>query len=591
MKYSLRTWRRSAVWLFAALAGISSPAAAQVFTGRIDVTVTDSTGAVLPGVTIEVTGPQKQNTTTDTKGQAHLLNLAAGTYQVKASLQGFAEYLNRSVPVTAGSVIPLRVTLGVQGVSEQVQVAAETPVLQPKKQTISTNVTNQELQNIPTARDPWVVLQTVPGVVVDRVNVGGSESGQQSNYIAKGATTGDNTWFMDGIPITDMSALGSSPSYYDFDMFQEMQVTTGGADAQQSTPGVQLNFVLKSGSNTPHGSTRLYYENKNLQSSNVPADLVETLGGVSGKGNRLTKYADYGVELGGPIMKDKWWGWFSAAKTDVNIQTLEGFPDKTTLEDIGAKTSAALNQKLRGNFTFFSGNKKKDGRGAGPENPPETTFIQNGPSKMYKGEASYVAGNSLFLTARGAHVNGPFSLTPKGGFDNGQVFVDHNGVFHNSNSFLDTDRPQVVFNGDGNWFRGRHELKFGASARHYTDDSVIQYPGGFLDIELNAAGTTFAIPIRPYHQVNHALYSSLYAGDTISLDRLTVNGSVRFDRPTNSVDAITVQPHAVVPDVLPGVDAPAVNNAVVWNAWSPRAGVTYALGAERKTIVRGSYAS
>ena len=117
--------------------------------------------------------------------------------------------------MAAGGAVPLRVTMAVGGVSEQVQVAADVPVLEPKRQT--------ELQNIPSARDPWVVLQTVPGVIVDRVNVGGSESGQQSNYIAKGATTGDNTWYMDGIPITDMSALGSSPSYYDFDMFQEMR--------------------------------------------------------------------------------------------------------------------------------------------------------------------------------------------------------------------------------------------------------------------------------------------------------------------------------------------------------------------------------
>ena len=125
-------------------------------------------------------------------------------------------------------------------------------------------------RTFPSARDPWVVLQTMPGVIVDRVNVGGSESGQQSNYVAKGATTGDNTWYMDGIPITDMSALGSSPSYYDFDMFQEMQVTTGGADARQATPGVQMNFVLKSGTNTPHGSARTYYENKDLQGNNLP---------------------------------------------------------------------------------------------------------------------------------------------------------------------------------------------------------------------------------------------------------------------------------------------------------------------------------
>ena len=207
---------------------------------------------------------------------------------------------------------------------------------------------------------------------------------------------------------------------------------------------------------------------------------------------------------------------------------------------------------MRGNFTFFSGNKKKDGRGAGPFNPPETTFIQDGPSKMYKGEINWVASNTLFLTARGAHVNGPFTLTPKGGLDNGQVFIDADGVYHNSNTFSGNDRPQVVFNGDGNWFRGRHEVRFGASMRNYKDDQTTRYAGDFLDIQLDAAGTTLAIPIRPYHQVNRAVYSSLYVGDAYSMDRLTLNGSVRYDRATSSVDAITVAAHPVVPSCPAG---------------------------------------
>jgi Carboxypeptidase regulatory-like domain/TonB-dependent Receptor Plug Domain len=199
--------RRALVGWACAAVLLAAPARAQVFTGRIDVTTQDQSGAVLPGVTVELTGPQNESAATDAQGQAHFLNLPAGTYQVKATLSGFTDFLNKSVPVSAGGAVPLRVTLAVGGVAEQVQVAAEVPVLEPKKQTISTNISNQELQNIPTARDPWVVLQTVPGVIVDRVNVGGSESGQQSNYIAKGATTGDNTWYMDGIPITDMRAL------------------------------------------------------------------------------------------------------------------------------------------------------------------------------------------------------------------------------------------------------------------------------------------------------------------------------------------------------------------------------------------------
>ena len=68
---------------------------------------------------------------------------------------------------------------------------------------------------------------------MDRVNVGGSQSGQQAGYISRGASTGNNKWSIDGVDITDMSATGASPIYYDFDMLQEMQVTTGGADASQ----------------------------------------------------------------------------------------------------------------------------------------------------------------------------------------------------------------------------------------------------------------------------------------------------------------------------------------------------------------------
>src|SRR6185436_13560551 len=121
--------------------------------------------------------------------------------------------------------------------------------------------------NIPSSRDPWVVLQTVPGIIVDRVNVGGAESGQQSSYQAKGAAGGENTWNMDGIAITDMAALGSTPTYYDFDMIQDMQ------------------------------------------SKNLSAELAAAIGGTTGKGSRMNQYKDYGVELGGPLMKNHVWVW------------------------------------------------------------------------------------------------------------------------------------------------------------------------------------------------------------------------------------------------------------------------------------------
>jgi Carboxypeptidase regulatory-like domain len=590
MQNHYRSWRSGAWCVFAALLCGATPAHAQVFTGRIDVAVQDTSGAILPGVTVDITGPQNESGTTDVKGEAHFLNLAPGTYRVKAALQGFADYTNASVDVKAGASTPIRASLAVAGVSEQVQVSAEPPAVDPRRQAIATTLSTAELQNIPSGRDPWVVLQTIPGIVVDRVNVGGSESGQQSNYSAKGADFGDNTWNLDGIPITDMDALGSTPTYYDFDMFHEINVTTGGADVQAVSPGVQMNMVLKSGSNIVHGSGRTYYENKDLQSTNLPDELKSSLGGANGTGNRIDQYADYGGEFGGPIFKNRVWGWGSAARTNVTILTLAGVPDKTTLTNLSLKATGQLSARWRGNFTFFSGNKEKDGRGAGPFNPPETTFVQTGPSKLYKAEFTYAASNSLFLAARAAHVNGPFSLEPKGGRDK-QVFVDADGVYHNTNEYYITDRPQETAMLDGNWFSGRNEVKFGGSFRHVNDTTNLGFGNGWLDLQQAADGTTVAIAYRPYIQHTTANYGSLYAGDTLTFDRLTLNGALRYDRSTDSVLASSVPAQPDVPTVLPGVSAPAVHNAVVWNIVTPRVGATYALDSARKTQLRASYSA
>ena len=85
---------------------------------------------------------------------------------------------------------------------------------------------------MPQSRDPWAVLKTVPGIIVDRVNVGGNESGQQSGFVGKGSLASDTQWNIDGIVITDVNSNGASSSYFDFDAFEEINVTTGGGDLE-----------------------------------------------------------------------------------------------------------------------------------------------------------------------------------------------------------------------------------------------------------------------------------------------------------------------------------------------------------------------
>lgn len=581
--------------LCASLLAFAAPSAAQVYTGRIDITVTDSTGAILPGAIVELTGPQNVTAVSDAQGEVHFLNLAPGTYAVTAKLQGFGDYNNRNVPVVAGGGVPLKIALAVGGVTQQVDVTAESPVIDTKKMTTTTNVTNEQLQEIPSARDPWVVLQTVPGIIVDRVNVGGAESGQQSGYQAKGSPGGNNTWNIDGIPITDMAALGASPTYYDFDMFQEMNVTTGGADLQSATAGVGLNFVLKSGSNRPRGSTRIYYEDEGMQATNLPDDLKASLGGASGKGNRINLYKDFGGELGGPIWKDRVWGWGAYGKTDVTLLTILGTPDRTILDNRSLKLTGQATQNLRGGYTFFRGDKLKYGRNASATRPPETTVDQSGPVTLHKGEANLVLSDNLFLTGRGAYVDGGFQLTPQGGLDT-PWYIDDAGVQHGSANHYETVRPQWTMAADGNFFRGNHEVKFGFGWRRADVDSTTIIPGyeglsGIASYHNGYPSMIADVWVANNQTSTTARYVHAYIGDTITFDRLTLNLGARWGRATASTKASTQEGSLIFPQYLPDLQSAALDDVFDFSTISPRVGLTYALDESRRTILRAGYAT
>ena len=569
---------------------IPLPVAAQVNVGRIDVTVDDTTGAVLPGAALALTGPEdRSNIFTDLQGKAHLLRLPPGTYELRITLQGFGDYVADSVQVRAAASTPLTATLGVGAVAEAVLVSGQSPVLDPRRQSTDTHVTLDELQSIPSARDPWVVLQTVPGVIVDRVNVGGAESGQQSVFMAKGATDEENTWSLDGITVTDMASL-SSPGYWDFDMFSEMRINTGGADVRSATPGVSVDLVTKSGGNRYSGSTRFFFGNESLQKNNLSPTLAESIGGVNEKGNRMDQYADYGFEIGGPILENRLWGWGSWGETDIRLRTLIDTPDRTTLTNRALKIQAQVADGFRAGFFHFNGAKKKLGRNGSPTRPDETTWDQTGTGAgLFSGSGDWVIGNDLVITAKGSTCESGFQLDPRGGLDVEEVYRDVNRVFHNSFLFYGSDRPQRAASVDANYFRGDHELKVGFGWRKFGIESQTVWPGtGQFTIHL---GDGLLLPIIYPDNVNNneRRYLSFYAGDTISMDRLTVDVGARFDRSTSSLQEASRPANPLVPEVLPALSAPAKENTHVFNTVTPRVGVTYALGEEADTLVRASY--
>src|SRR5947209_19949840 len=133
-----------------------------------------------------------------------------------------------------------------------------------------TTIQREELQSMPQSKETWSMLKTVPGVIVDRVNVGGNESGQQSGFIGKGALFSDTMWNLDGVVITDTTSGGASSSYYDFDAIDEVAVNTGGNDLKVQTGGVGITFVTRRGTNQFKGFVKYNIDNNAMESTNLP---------------------------------------------------------------------------------------------------------------------------------------------------------------------------------------------------------------------------------------------------------------------------------------------------------------------------------
>src|SRR4051794_22121797 len=579
-----------------AVLAINAPVAAQVFTGRIDVVVEDDSGARLPGVAVEVDGPETHTQVSDAIGQAHFMNLAVGTYTVKLTLAGFAPYTSKTVLVETGSSTAVDGQLKVASTAETVDVVAVTPIVDVRRGAITTNITTDEIQNVPNPRDPWALLQTVPSVYVDRVNVGGSELGRQGNYNAKGAQSTDNPWTLDGVPITDAGdtlarpqlATGQSPFYYDVDTLQEMAVRTGGADPRSPTAGVQANMVLRQGENVPHGNARYYFGGDRFQNDNLTPELALALGTAgAGGGNRTDSFHDYGFDLGGPLVKDRVWIWGTFGRVHSDLLALDGSPDDTELGTRGIKAEALWHPAVRVNMAYYYNEKLEDGRDAGPTRPRETTWQQSGPSRYFKGEGNF-ALRSLFASIRGAFVDAGFVLVPT--IPLRDYYIDDSGVAHNSYYLHQTHRPQHFFGGDGSFFHGIHEVRFGGGWRSTTADTQRQWAASHLVASWVGYPNMLVQVARDYDSFTTAHYIDAFATDTVSLDRLTLTGGVRFDRQASSLGLAVVPGVPGFETVLPAMASTAIDNVFTWTNVTPRLSAALAVDGSRKTVVRGSYA-
>jgi len=607
---STNLWGRIVAVAVLMLLVVGGTAFAQLQTGNLYGTVADEQGAALPGVTVTLNGngaPQVQ--VTNAEGQFRFLGLSPGAYSLKAELEGFStiDYPNISINVGRNTSIEVKLSAAVEDV---ITVTAESPLLDARKISTGATISQTELEKIPTSRDPWSILSSTPGVLTDRINVGGNESGQQSGYTGPGSRGDQSVWAVDGMVITDMAALGSSPAYYDFDSFEEMQVTTGGSDSTTSTGGVVLNMVTKRGTNEWKGTGRFLDTDKKYQSD---LDLDKSELGKPGthqsapaaqtafkQGNRIVSVKDYGAEIGGPIVKDRLWVWGAYGRQKVDLLTIADVSDFTDLKTTNLKINAQIAASNSATLFGLNSDKIKIGRNAGPTRPQETTWNQGkfGPSPTAsKVEDTHIFSSNFYLTGLFSKVNGGFELVPQGGLDK-TAYIDNLQVWHNTFVLATTERPQKQYKADASTFFNTgnlsHELKFGAGYRDARVKSTSLWGGAGLIYNGPTffglpAGTNILGVARTGGSNIRQKYTDLYVQDTLTVGNLTANVGIRYDKQEGENLSRTFQASKVLPGVLPTVSYNGGDIGFDWADITPRLGLTYAIGADRKTLLRASY--
>ncbi|MEJ2085300.1 MAG: hypothetical protein P8Y44_06430, partial [Acidobacteriota bacterium] len=312
------------------------------------------------------------------------------------------------------------------------------------------------------------------GVLLDRVNVGGDQSGQQSSFIGAGTGQAQNSYYMDGAEVTDRSAAGSSPGYYDFDQFAEYQLQTGGSDVTREVPGVTINLVTKRGSNEFRGSARFMLTDQNgyfgaLKQGNISipeSDLGPGQTPEDFSATQVQRVQDYGFEAGGPLWRDRLWAWASWGNNDISQITPIGTTDRTILENTAIKLNAQFTASNSAVASFNNGDKRKFGRGAASNRGSDSLWNQRGPTGISKFEDTHVFGSNFFLSGQYVYVDGGFSLASTGGCGpSGQEqFVGDDGIFH-GRGCGSASRPSDELKIDATYFATsgslNHEIKFG----------------------------------------------------------------------------------------------------------------------------------
>ena len=605
------------VLLLTALALFSSVAVAQVQLADIYGTVVLPDGSTIPGVTVTLTGDVvgKMTTVTSEEGNFRFLKLSPGNYELKFELEGFKTIIRKGIRLFVGKNVTLTIPMETTTIQEEVIVTAKAGVVDTRKTTVGVNISKEMIQSLPTARNPFTILSLAPGMMIDRVDVGGADSGQQSNFLAGGGSKDDTTWNVDGANITDNSAIGAAPAYLNMNAYEELQITVGANDIGAQTGGVQLNFVSKRAGNRFAGDFHMYVQDKAWEEKQDLTPYMISKNFVTPGINRLYQY---GVNFGGPVIKDHIFFMGSYAIQDIHGRTLTNDEDATWLVSGYAKMNFQAGN-TSGDLNLSHDAKKKWGRTvlSSAQQNNGSLYDQDGPGWIYYGAVQQVLGN-LMLDAKVAYTDSGFILDPRGGTINpttghnegaDMLYIYNPTMYLNDLDHYITNRNQIDLSLNGNYFAENilgadHEIRFGVDYVNADTTTQDLYPNQRTIFKLSPAvgGYGEVWFINDYNFDVNFKRISFYLSDTASWGKLNVNLGVRYDKESGALNGGLQKkltwyepgsPHdgeAIFGNTMGDIMVPPMKAPVSWKTISPRLSLTYDITGDGKNVVKLSVA-
>jgi len=586
--------------------------------------VIDPSGAPVPGVTVEVSGPalieSVRTARTDGAGRYRIVNLRPGTYRVRFTLSGWKTYELEGVELTESLTAIVNTQLAAGAVTETVTVTAETPAVDLLSARHAVTLTGDAVRTLPSIRSYNALLVLIPGVVT---NVNDTVTGPSATlFPVHGGRANEGRVLLDGLNIGSPPA-GNSATIYDLDVGQaeEVTFTTAGGLGEVETAGLVMNIVPKGGGNTTHGSVFAGGTGEQFQSDNLtPALLAQGVIATS----PYSKVYDFSGTVGGPIAKDRIWYFLRAhtggnTRTSTNVYynlnagnpaawyyvpdaTRPAFSDRTFESASGRVTwQATPRNKIGGFWDAQAMCRSCTGATPGVSEParvsPEAVGVLGRRLDATQATWSSPATDRLLFEAGygGTYFGvGNFERQPNptrslirvveqcasGCAANGNV----PGLTYRSQDFSVAHTGSYLWKGSVSYVTGSQTLKFGYQQTLMTDDRTWMTNDQALTYRFdNGQPNQLTQSISPWVNDARAGWNALFVQQQWTWRQLTLQGAVRFDHayswfPAQQEGPSRFLPTAIVIPETRGVDS--------YRDITPRIGIAYDVAGRGRTAIK-----